>query len=455
MKTLKQYGGSGPNCGRLMTVVVLGALLLGGCMLRDLQRQVDMIGQACVVAGSVGPPDEEGQLVMVAMLPGSAEEGQVPRPIDFTLADGSGDFSFALAPGDYRFLAFADRDGDLELDDDEPARHAYGGHAVNCGVGQQLQKDRIALKRNDRLKSGGGFAVRDSRSLVSGAMESAVSLGQLTSFGQVVPLSDPRFDLATARNSLWRPVDFLRAGHSGVYLRETLDANRTPVLFIHGINGSPRVLEPLIERLDGTRFQAMYFYYASGLRIGQVAWHLDRIMREIEHRHGVQRLHVVAHSMGGLVARAWFLDRAGGEERADVASFISLSTPWNGYPSARQGVDHSPVVVPVWRDMASGSAFLETLSRASGKDRMPPHHLLFSFGESGWLSSESSDGVAALASMLPASIQRQAVSVFGVDSGHVGIVSDKTAQERVEQLLLREDSAAGRSTASRTAGASH
>ncbi|WP_181918744.1 lipase/acyltransferase domain-containing protein [Wenzhouxiangella sediminis] len=424
-------------------------------MLQDLRRQVDMIDQACLIEGAVGPLDHNGQLVMVAMVPGVVAEGQVPRPVDYTLTDRSGDFSFALAPGDYRFLAFLDRDGDLELDDDEPARHAYGGQAVDCGAGQQLQQDRIELGREDRLESRAGFSVKESRSLVSGAMESAVSLGQLTSFGQVVPLSDPRFDPETARNSLWRPVDFLRAGHSGIYLREPLDAKRTPVLFIHGINGSPRVLEPLIELLDGTRFQPMYFYYASGLRIGQVAWHLDRIMRELEHRHSLERYHVVAHSMGGLVARAWFLDRAGGEERADVTSFISLSTPWNGYPSARQGVDHSPVVVPVWRDMASGSAFLERLSATPRSGRMPPHHLLFSFGESGWLSSESSDGVAALASMLPTSIQRQAVSVFGVDSGHVGIVSDKTAQERIEQLLLREESAAGRSTASRTAGASH
>ncbi len=443
MIELHRNAGKGAGYGRLTAIVALSVFLAPGCMLRDLQRQVEMIDQACLIEGTVGPADQEGQLVMVAMVPGAADEGRVPRPVDYTLADRSGGFSFALAPGDYRFLAFADRDDDLELDDDEPARHAYGGQVVDCGVGQQLQQERINLAREDRLESREGLSVKGSRSLVSGAMESAVSLGQLTSFGEVVPLSDPRFDAETARNSLWRPVDFLRAGHSGIYLREPLDAKRTPVLFVHGINGSPRVLEPLIEFLDGERFQPMYFYYASGLRIRQVAWHLDRIMRELEHRHGLQRYHVVAHSMGGLIARAWFMDRVGGSERADVASFISLSTPWNGYPSARQGVDHSPVVVPVWRDMASGSSFLESLSRASANDRMPPHHLLFSFGESGWLSSESSDGVAALASMLPASIQRQAVSVFGVDSGHVGIVSDETAQQRIEHLLLQEEGLPG------------
>src|SRR5699024_6395160 len=151
-------------------------------------------------------------------------------------------------PGRYRFLAFEDRDGDLELDDDEPARHAYDGQPVECGAGAQLHQARINLARDDRIDAG-TLSVKNSRSLVAGAMESAVSLGQLTAFGRVVPLDDPRFDLEVARASMWRPVDFVRAGHSGVYLREPFDHQRTPVLFIHGINGSPRVLEPLIDHL--------------------------------------------------------------------------------------------------------------------------------------------------------------------------------------------------------------
>lgn len=426
---------------RALAGLGLTALLASGCMLRDLQRQVDMIDDACLVTGSVAAGDTEGQAVMVAMLPGDAQQGQVPRPIDFTLAGQTGYFSFALVPGSYRFLAFEDRDGDLELDDDEPARHAYGGEAVDCAAGERLHKARITLARDDRVETG-TLSVQGSRSLVAGAMESAVSLGQLTSFGEVIPLDDARFDLDVARASMWRPVDFLRAGHSGVYLREPLDARRIPVLFIHGINGSPRVLEPLIDHLDGERLQPMYYYYASGLRIDQVVWHLDRIMRELEHRHGIERYHVVAHSMGGLVARAWLRKRASAGQRARIVSFISLSTPWLGYPSARQGVDHLPVVVPVWRDMASGSEFLTGLFDGQAAGRLPPFHLLFGYGESGWLDSESGDGVATLASMLPVQTQRQAASVFGVNAGHVDIVADDAALERIEFLLLEAETAA-------------
>src|SRR5699024_9638756 len=141
---------------------------------------------------------------------------------------------------------------------------------------------------------------------------------------------------------------------------------------------------------------------ASGLRIDEVVWHLDRIMRELEQRHGIARYHVVAHSMGGLVARAWLRKRASNDRRARIVSFVSLSTPWLGYPSARRGVDHSPVVVPVWRDMASGSEFLAGLFDADQATAgQPPLHLLFSYDQSGWLHSEAGDGVATLTSMLP------------------------------------------------------
>lgn len=425
---------------RYTCIPVLILLLCSGCMLRDVHEQVRLMESACLIEGRVAPGPEEGRTVVVALTPGDPAAGRIPEPIDFTLPDASGAFTFALAPGDYQLLAFQDLDRDLELDDDEAARHGKGGEVIECGSGQRVEGQVITLEAQDRLTEGAGLSIQRDRGALAGAMESAVSLGQLTAFGEVAGLDDPKFDPEQARDSLWRPLDFLRDGHAGVYFAEPLDGDRTPVLFVHGINGSPRVLEPLIDRLDGERFQAMYFYYPSGLRIGQIAWHLDRVMRDLEHRHGIDRYHVVAHSMGGLVARAWLMDRTDSSDRAEIASLVTLSTPWKGYPSARQGVDHSPVVVPVWRDMATGSEFLDGLfdEICAARDGVP-HHLLFSFRQSGWMASGSGDGVAALASMLPLEVQRQAASVFGFDAGHVDILSSEPAQERVEALLIEHE----------------
>jgi len=436
------HRGQSPRCIVIpssLGVLLSVALLASGCMLGDVRNQVELLDRTCLMEGAVSSVGLEGQTVVVVLTPADAQAGLVPEPVDYTLPDDSGAFSFALQPGNYQLFAFQDGNHDLELDADEPALHVNRGEGLECGAGQRLRVEDFVIGRQDRV-AGGGLSVGASRNLVSGAMASAVSLGQLTAFGEVVDLADARFDLELARDSLWRPVDFLRAGHAGVYLAEPLDNRRTPVLFIHGINGSPRVLEPLIRHLHGDRYQAMYFYYPSGLRIDQIAWHLDRIMRELEHRHRIDRYHVVAHSMGGLVAKAWLRERAQQSGRARILSFVSLSTPWSGYPSARQGVDHSPVVVPVWRDMATGSEFLQHLFDAPGPaDRVPEHHLLFSFQQSGWLPNGSGDGVAALSSMLPPQVQRQAASVFGVDTGHVEILSDETAQARVETVLRRAE----------------
>ena len=68
-------------------------------------------------------------------------------------------------------------------------------------------------------------------------------------------------------------------------------------------------------------------------------------MKELYARHRHRRLAVVAHSMGGLIARA-FINRlvAAGDGRAvGLRVFVSVSTPWDGSDLAQLAVDRSPV----------------------------------------------------------------------------------------------------------------
>jgi len=64
-------------------------------------------------------------------------------------------------------------------------------------------------------------------------------MGQLTAVGKLASLGDARFSLDNAASSLWRPYDFIVQSHPGVYFLEPYDAAKTPVLFVHGISGSP------------------------------------------------------------------------------------------------------------------------------------------------------------------------------------------------------------------------
>lgn len=421
-------------------LAIAAVVLVPGCALRDLHEQVQMMEQTCIVQGSVQAPEARGERVVAALQARPESAAEPPMPVDYTFADDSGRYSFALAPGDYLLLAFLDDNGNLTLDDSEPAAQVQGGDAIHCKPGGRQTADAVELVASDRLSLDRNLSVVRDRSVVEAALETAVSIGQLTAFGEVVPLDDERFDLVVARDSLWRPMDFVRAGYSGVYLDEALDPERVPVLFIHGINGSPRVLSPLIERLDTSTFQPMYYYYASGLAIGQVASHLYRIMQEMEVRSGIDHYHVVAHSMGGLVARSWLLERARRGEIASIGGLITLSAPWGGYDSARQGVKYSPVIAPVWRDLATGSDFLAGLFDSPATSdiedaELPGHHLLFSYRLDGWMTGTSGDGVATLESMLPVAVQRQADSIFGVNAGHVDILESEAAQARFAKLL--------------------
>jgi alpha-beta hydrolase superfamily lysophospholipase len=83
----------------------------------------------------------------------------------------------------------------------------------------------------------------------------------------------------------------------------------------------------------------------------------------------VYGLHLIAHSMGGLVSRATVNICAQKNTCEYLHSYTTLSTPWNGVASAKSGVEWAPTVVPVWRDMDPDSEFVTTLFDAEVGNR--------------------------------------------------------------------------------------
>ena len=78
------------------------------------------------------------------------------------------------------------------------------------------------------------------------------------------------------------------------------------MLFVHGIQGT-RSFRLLIAHLDAATFQPWVYYYPSGGSLSLCAEHLSQTMDKLRLQYGVKRFVVVAHSMGGLVARAFIL----------------------------------------------------------------------------------------------------------------------------------------------------
>ncbi|MFJ4619211.1 esterase/lipase family protein [Streptomyces sp. NPDC088812] len=82
---------------------------------------------------------------------------------------------------------------------------------------------------------------------------------------------------------------------------------------------------------------------------------LGRHIEEICERTGSDRVDVVGHSLGGLIAR-YYAQRLGGDAR--VRTLVTLGTPHSGTRVARLANAH-----PIVRQMRPGSAVIEELSR--------------------------------------------------------------------------------------------
>src|SRR5262249_18575955 len=133
------------------------------------------------------------------------------------------------------------------------------------------------------------------------------SIYALSKLGEITTLDDPRFAEDAAQAGMWKFYDFLLAGRAGIYFLQPYDPKRIPVLFGHGINGTPQNFRTLIAKLDRKRFQAWVVYYPSGARLDTLVTWLNELYTRLETSLHFDTAAVVAHSMGGLVSRGFVL----------------------------------------------------------------------------------------------------------------------------------------------------
>jgi pimeloyl-ACP methyl ester carboxylesterase len=254
--------------------------------------------------------------------------------------------------------------------------------------------------------------------------------------GEIRALDHPGFARAEAQNGLWMPYATLESGGAGIYFLEPYDPTRIPVLFVHGIGGSPRDFRTMLAALDRSRFQAWVFHYPTGLRLHTASRALRGILAELQREYRFDTLFIAAHSMGGLVSRGYLVealrDSAGGHARL----LVTFSSPWEGNAWAQVGARFMPGPPGSWIDLSPESDFLVSLQEPLGP---VPHYVFFGFRRSpSLLTSQSSDGAIAMSSQIPAWIQEQAERCWGFDTDHVGILSHSAALGRFNALLASE-----------------
>jgi pimeloyl-ACP methyl ester carboxylesterase len=143
-----------------------------------------------------------------------------------------------------------------------------------------------------------------------------------------------------------------------------------------------RPLRVRLERDAGARVAT--FSHAPGLGVRRIARQLASLVDRIPQG---TRIHLVGHSLGGIVAR-WYVQEMGGDAR--VVQTISIATPFGGARIAAKlrlfvGNDlhtESDVLTRL-RDGAAGSPHVPHMSIAGTEDRMvsPPDRARFTQGE--------------------------------------------------------------------------
>jgi triacylglycerol lipase len=134
-----------------------------------------------------------------------------------------------------------------------------------------------------------------------------------------------------------------------------VEAAGTPIILIHGVIDNRSIFTVLRRALRNRGFGRLYALNYSPFTddIAEVAERLGTLIEEVCEQTGYERVHIVGHSMGGLIAR-YYVQRLGGDTH--VHTVCTLGSPHGGTAPARF------VPWPVIRQMRSTSQILTELA---------------------------------------------------------------------------------------------
>jgi pimeloyl-ACP methyl ester carboxylesterase len=146
----------------------------------------------------------------------------------------------------------------------------------------------------------------------------------------------------------------------------SLRAGEDVIVLIHGLFATAGVLRPMRQRIEQVcGAHTATFTYAPGPGVTTIAASLGRLLGALPPD---VRVHLVGHSLGGLVAR-WYVQRIAADPR--IVQTIAIGTPFGGARGA--------LLMPgeAGRDIRSGSLVLRELAASAGAANGVPHLSIF------------------------------------------------------------------------------
>ncbi len=410
-----------------INVIILCILfMLSGCSLFKINQEIEEIDAAVSISGNIKHTSISDTPIVVGLfLPLKNNKHKLEQS---TVVYGNSAFKFLIPAGNYYLAAFEDVNQDFNLQANESAAWYGKPSLLKAKSGKAINNISLQLKPPAQV-------IKVLPFIYENAKEQPLTLENDKNLGRRIKLSSPLLSPEIGKMGMWRPLEFVREQKHGIFFLQEFDANKMPVLFVHGIGGTGRVLKTLIPNLDTKRFQPWILQYPSGLRLDLIAANTSSDINKLRSKYGFDKFVVITHSMGGLVSRSIIQRQLQQQRDIEIPLFVSISTPWNGHKAAVFGVKSAPIKLPVWFDIVPGSPYLKTL-RQQISDSNLNHHLFFSYkGNLSLINSENNDGTVDLSSQLLPIVQTKAKEVYGFNDSHVGVLENQELLNKVNGLL--------------------
>lgn len=199
------------------------------------------------------------------------------------------------------------------------------------------------------------------------------------------------------------------------------DVYETPIVQVHGYFHNRSGFFFMSRELRAQGFRWIHGMNYNPLRSGvpELAEWFGKHVEDVMRISGAPRVHLVGHSLGGVIAR-WYIQELGGEKHVDTC--VTIGTPHHGTVAAYLGIG------PAARDMRPGSDVIERLERGFAKSKVS--YVNF-YSDLDFLI------IPAASALLPE--RRNVHQDIIEDLGHTSLlVSEKLIEQVTEHLIAAE-----------------
>lgn len=391
-------------------------LFFTSCILVDIKKNITDIKQDIKKQSNIATLDVRVELstekdpdIFVIL---ASRWGESFSVINYNILKKQNKITFYVEPDEYKIFAFEDSNNDHNFSEGE-----YIAFSDDLHIESQDEVNVTLTLRE----------VRNSDEYYKNNFN--ISLDNSSAYlGEIISLSSPVFSEENVSKGLWKPFEFAREVPFGIFLLDKYDPNKEPVLFVHGISGSPEHFSYLIKNLDYSKIQPFVAYYPSGFSASMISNNLANNISKLSYELGFKKISIVAHSLGGVISRD-ILNNLNRNKLDIVDKFISISAPYGGNMMAGLGVKHSPLVVPIWKDLDPKSDFLNQLF-STPLDQNIDFYLLF-----GIKGMNSSDGTISIESQLDYKAQDEAKQIRGFNESHRSILESYKVSNIINKYL--------------------